>query len=74
MFQLWSVSGVGFKPFFLPHGVSFEFDGVGVVDEAVEDGVGERGFADEFVPVLEGQLGGDESAAATANRAAAASS
>jgi hypothetical protein len=33
---------------------------VGVVDEAVEDGVGEGGVAEDVVPVVEGELAGDE--------------
>ena len=32
------------------HGVSFEGDRVGVVDEPVEDGVGQRGFSDALGP------------------------
>ena len=31
-----------------------------VVDEAIEDGVGEGGVSDGFVPVLDGELAGDE--------------
>jgi hypothetical protein len=39
---------------------------VGVVDDAVEDGVGERGLADEVVPCFHGELTGDERRAAAA--------
>ena len=46
---------------FLPaHGGAFEGDAVGVVDEAIEDGVGEGGVADGFMAVLEGELAGDQ--------------
>ena len=40
----------------LSHGVSFEVELVGVVDEPVEDGVGEGGVSDHGMPVLHGQL------------------
>jgi len=35
------------------HGCSFESDLVSVVDEAIENGVGKRGIADEVVPFVE---------------------
>ena len=37
---------------------------MGVVDEAVEDGVGIGGIADEVVPLIDGDLAGDERGAA----------
>lgn len=37
-----------------------------VVDEPVEDGVAKRGVPDELVPVVDGDLAGDEGGAATA--------
>ncbi len=49
--------------FLFPHGFSFEGYFVGVVDESVEDGIGQRGVSDGFVPVVEGNLGGDEGGA-----------
>ena len=33
---------------------------MGVVEEAVEDGVSEGGVADDSVPVLDGELGGED--------------
>ena len=36
---------------------------MGVVNEAVEDGVAEGGVADHVVPVLQGELAGDEGGA-----------
>ena len=37
---------------------------MGVVEESVEDGVSEGGVADDIVPVLDGELGGEDGAAA----------
>ena len=45
------------------HGASLEFELVGVVDESVEDGVGEGGVAEQFMPLGQGELAGDESGA-----------
>ena len=42
------------------HGVSVELDAIGVVDEAVEDGVGEGGFIDNIVPGIDRKLACDE--------------
>ena len=33
---------------------------MGIVDDAVEDGVGEGGFADDVVPLRQRQLAGDQ--------------
>ena len=33
---------------------------MGVVEKAVEDGVSEGGVADDIVPVLDGDLGGED--------------
>src|SRR5260370_367625 len=44
----------------LPEALSFEFDAVGVVDEAIEDRVGDGGVSDDFVPAIDGQLAGDD--------------
>ena len=45
---------------FFPHRFSFQINGVSVMDEAVEDGIGEGGVADEFMPLLDRQLRGDD--------------
>jgi len=37
-----------------------QLDAVGAVDQAVADGVGEGGVADDLVPGLDGELAGDE--------------
>ena len=54
------------------HGLSqrlaAEFQSIGVVHNAVEDGVGEGGFADDIVPGCERQLAGDEGGACTVRR------
>ncbi|EGV20644.1 hypothetical protein ThimaDRAFT_0422 [Thiocapsa marina 5811] len=42
------------------HRLAFEGDPVGVVDQSVEDRIGEGGIPDQVVPMLEGQLAGDE--------------
>ena len=47
-----------------PHGSTLEGDAMSVVEEAVEDGVSEGGVADDIVPVLDGELGREDGAAA----------
>ncbi len=42
------------------HGSSFERDAVGVVEQAVEDGVAEGGIAYDLMPVVDGDLAVDE--------------
>jgi len=44
----------------LAQAVALEFDPIGVVDDAVEDGVGQRGIADDLVPARDRQLTGDQ--------------
>src|SRR5258708_5961436 len=44
----------------LSEALSFEFDAVGVVDEAIEDCVGDSGISDNFVPAIDGQLARDD--------------
>lgn len=46
--------------FCFPHGLSIEFEAIGVVNDAVEDGVGEGWFTDDFMPDIDGELAGDE--------------
>jgi hypothetical protein len=48
-----------------PEAVAGEVEAVGVVDEAVEDGVGVGWVADHGVPILDGELTGDDGRAAT---------
>ena len=40
----------------LAHAFAFEFDPMSVVNDAIEDGVGVGGIADEIVPFLDGRL------------------
>jgi hypothetical protein len=37
-----------------------EINPVGVVDDAIEDGIGIAGIADQFVPFVDGNLAGDD--------------
>ena len=47
----------------LPEALSFEYDALGIVDEAIEDRVGDGGVSDDFVPAIDGQLAGDDNRA-----------
>ena len=47
--------GVGLRTA-LAQALAGEFDAVGVVNDAVEDGVGERGHADQFMPSVDWNL------------------
>ena len=49
--------------FAFAHGVSFQFEFVGVVHESVEDGLGDRAVAEGGVPLVERELTGDEGGA-----------
>ena len=44
----------------LAQALAREFDAVGVVNDTVEDGVGERGNADQVVPAFDWNLTGDD--------------
>ena len=55
--------GLGQYGVVFSHGASVEFELVGVVDKAVEDGVGEGGVAEQFMPLSQGELAGDEGGA-----------
>jgi transposase len=44
----------------LSHAVSLEGEAVGVVDEAVEDGVGDGGVGDDLMPMLDRHLTGND--------------
>ena len=45
------------------HAFAFEDDAMSVVDQAVEDGVGEGGITEIGVPAIDGELAGDEGGA-----------
>ena len=42
------------------HALAGEFDPVGIVNEAVEDGVGERRIADDVMPAIDRHLAGEK--------------
>ena len=44
-------------------GLAVELDAVGIVDDAIQDGVGVGGLADEPVPCLHRRLAGDDGGA-----------
>ena len=44
----------------LAQALAAQFDAVGVVDDPIEDGVGQGGIADEFVPAIDRKLAGDD--------------
>jgi hypothetical protein len=46
--------------FYAAQGLAAEIETMCVVDQAIEDGVGVGGVADEGVPVGDGNLAGDE--------------
>ena len=39
---------------------AFEIDAMGAMDDAVENGVGERGIANHLVPAIDRELAGDQ--------------
>jgi hypothetical protein len=47
-----------------PHAVAGEREAVGVVHQPVQDGVGQGGVADDVVPLVDGDLAGDDRGAA----------
>src|SRR5580765_2589777 len=44
----------------LAQALAAQFDAIGVVDDPIEDGVGQGGIADEFVPAIDRKLAGDD--------------
>ena len=46
--------------FELAHGWPIQFQPISVVDDAIEDGIGEGWFADDVVPLVERKLAGNE--------------
>ena len=46
------------------HGPALQVEPMGVVDEAIEDGIGQGRVADDIVPLLDRQLAGDDGGAA----------
>jgi len=59
------LGGIGVSQVFvLSHGFSAQSELVGVMHQPIEDGVGEGGIADRGVPLLDGDLAGDDGGAA----------
>jgi len=48
---------------FLSHGTSFQLNPVSVMDQPVQDGIGDSRVADVIVPVLDRKLAGDKGGA-----------
>ena len=44
----------------LAQALAGQFDAIGVMNDAVEDGVSERGYPDQIVPAVDGNLAGDD--------------
>src|SRR6202142_3608981 len=44
----------------LAQALAGQFDAIGVMNDAVEDGVCERGYPDQIVPAVDGNLAGDD--------------
>jgi len=43
------------------HRLAFEFDSIRVVNQPIQDRVGDRGVGDDLVPLVDRKLAGDES-------------
>jgi len=56
-------SGCYFDRFLLAQTVALELQAMGVVDDAVEDGVGESGLADQVMPAVDRDLTGNQRSA-----------
>jgi hypothetical protein len=68
---LWSILRFGTGA---SQAVAGEIDAMGVMDEAIEDGVGIGRIADDLVPFVDGDLAGEDGRAAIAPMAEAAMS
>ena len=42
------------------HRLAFEFDSIRVVNQPIQDSVGDRGVGNDLVPLVDGKLAGDE--------------
>src|SRR5580704_15279475 len=58
-------SGDRFRRVLLAQAVAAELQAMGVVNDPVEDGVGEGGLADQVVPAVDRDLAGDQRGAAS---------
>ena len=57
--QACGVSGAYWQTLF-SHALASEIDAIGIVNEAVQDGIGERWICYDFPPVIQGHLTGDD--------------
>src|ERR1017187_9478605 len=48
------------RRFAFSHRFAFQFDPIGVVDQPIQDGIGHRGIGNNFVPLIERELAGNE--------------
>lgn len=48
------------RGFLLPHALALEFDTMGIVNEAIQNGIGDGGVRDEVMPFGHGGLSGDD--------------
>ncbi len=49
-----------FRSSFFSHGFSFKLNSVSVVNQAVQDGIGNRGIPDMIVPIFNRELTGNQ--------------
>jgi len=62
LISMWSSGGVGLLT---PHGIAAEFDAMGVVNEAIQNGIGVGRIPDQIEPACHGELAGHHGGAAT---------
>jgi len=48
--------------FLFSHRLSFQIDSVSIVNQPTQDGIGQGGIGDDFMPVIDGQLAGEQGA------------
>lgn len=53
----------GLDGLLFPHGLATQCDAVGVMDDAIQDGIGQGGIAEVAMPLLDRELAGDDGAA-----------
>lgn len=58
--NLAKIDSAGF-PLVLSQRLAFEFEPIGVMHQAIQDGIGHGGVGDDLVPLADGELAGDES-------------
>ena len=61
VFLILTDPSVSVKVLFLSYGTSFELNSVSVVNQSVQDGIGNGGVPDMIMPVFDRELTGDQS-------------